>query len=104
MPAAGGHKYSVILPTYNERRNLPVIVYLLCEMFQAQGLAYEIIIVDDNSPDGTQDIARQLARVYGDEHIVLRPRAGKLGLGYVPVLRCGGLCLPNRQSVHSPCR
>jgi len=75
------HKYSVILPTYNERRNLPVIIYLLCDMFNRNGLDYEIIIVDDASPDGTQDIARQLAVVYGQERIVLRPRAGKLGLG-----------------------
>ncbi|KAE8213549.1 hypothetical protein CF319_g3933 [Tilletia indica] len=75
------HKYSVILPTYNERRNLPVIVYLLCNMFNQNGLEYELIIVDDASPDGTQDIARQLAVVYGQDRIVLRPRAGKLGLG-----------------------
>ena len=75
------HKYSVILPTYNERHNLPIIVFLLCRMFQAHNLDYEIVIVDDNSPDGTQDIARQLAALYGPERIMLRPRAGKLGLG-----------------------
>jgi len=42
---------------------------------------WEIIIVDDASPDGTQDIARELAGVYGDDKIILKPRAGKLGLG-----------------------
>jgi dolichol-phosphate mannosyltransferase len=42
---------------------------------------YEIIIVDDNSPDGTQDIARQLQRLYGEHRILLKPRPGKLGLG-----------------------
>ncbi|KAG6825458.1 hypothetical protein H0H92_003647, partial [Tricholoma furcatifolium] len=75
------HKYSVILPTYNERKNLPVIVWLLAKVFQEQQLAWEIIVVDDASPDGTQDIARQLAGVYGEDKIVLKPRAGKLGLG-----------------------
>lgn len=45
-------------------------------------LAWEVIVVDDNSPDGTQDVARQLAATYGDDKIVLKPRAGKLGLGY----------------------
>lgn len=75
------HKYSVILPTYNERKNLPIIVYLLVETFTSHALQYEIIIVDDNSPDGTQEIAHQLAAVYGNDHILLRPRAGKLGLG-----------------------
>lgn len=87
MPSGGSvgsaspHKYSVILPTYNERHNLPIIVFLLCRTFQENQLDYEIVIVDDNSPDGTQTIARQLAALYGQEHIVLRPRAGKLGLG-----------------------
>lgn len=73
-------KYSVILPTYNERENLPILVWLLARMFHANGLHWEVVIVDDNSPDGTQEVAKQLARIYG-ESIVLRPRAGKLGLG-----------------------
>ncbi|KAG9226062.1 hypothetical protein CCMSSC00406_0008724 [Pleurotus cornucopiae] len=75
------HKYSVILPTYNERKNLPIIVWLLAKTFNEHGLAWEIIVVDDASPDGTQDIAKQLASVYGEDKILLKPRAGKLGLG-----------------------
>ncbi|CAG7852373.1 Dolichol-phosphate mannosyltransferase; AltName: Full=Dolichol-phosphate mannose synthase; Short=DPM synthase; AltName: Full=Dolichyl-phosphate beta-D-mannosyltransferase; AltName: Full=Mannose-P-dolichol synthase; Short=MPD synthase [Serendipita indica DSM 11827] len=78
---SSSHKYSVILPTYNERKNLPVIVWLLARTFTAHSLAWEIIIVDDASPDGTQEIARQLQTVYGENHIILKPRAGKLGLG-----------------------
>ncbi len=34
---------------------------------------YEIIIVDDNSPDGTQEVVRQLQKAYGAERIVRRP-------------------------------
>ncbi|THH17192.1 hypothetical protein EW146_g3577 [Bondarzewia mesenterica] len=75
------HKYSVILPTYNERKNLPVIVWLLAKVFQENDLSWEIVVVDDNSPDGTQEVALELARVYGEDKIVLKPRAGKLGLG-----------------------
>jgi dolichol-phosphate mannosyltransferase len=48
-------------------------------------LAWEVIVVDDNSPDGTQEVARQLAATYGEDKIVLKPRAGKLGLGYVVI-------------------
>lgn len=83
------NKYSVILPTYNERKNLPIITYLLAKTFQENKLDWEIIIVDDNSPDGTQEVAKQLIKVYGEDHILLKPRAGKLGLGtaYVHALQ-----------------
>lgn len=74
-------KYSVLLPTYNERENLPIIVYLLIREFKKNNLEYEIIIIDDNSPDGTIVVAKQLQKVYGEDKILLRPRAGKLGLG-----------------------
>ncbi|TRM57172.1 glycosyltransferase family 2 protein [Schizophyllum amplum] len=75
------HKYSVILPTYNERKNLPVIIWLLAKTFEENELAWEVIVVDDASPDGTQEVARQLAGVYGEDKIILKPRSGKLGLG-----------------------
>ncbi|KAI5963572.1 DPM1 [Candida pseudojiufengensis] len=75
------NKYSVILPTYNERRNLPILIYLLNKTFTENKLNWEVVIVDDNSPDGTQEIAKKLIDIYGAEHIQLRPRAGKLGLG-----------------------
>ncbi|KAJ2249857.1 dolichol-P-mannose synthesis, partial [Coemansia sp. RSA 455] len=75
------NKYSVLLPTYNERDNLPIIIWLLAKTFKEHNLDYEIIIIDDASPDGTLEVAKQLQRVYGENRIVLRPRAGKLGLG-----------------------
>ncbi len=45
------------------------------------GLDYEVIVIDDNSPDGTLDVAKELQQIYGKDRIVLRPRAAKLGLG-----------------------
>lgn len=42
---------------------------------------FEIIIIDDGSPDGTQEVAKQLVEIYGEDKILLRPRASKLGLG-----------------------
>jgi len=71
-------KVSIVVPTYNEREN----VRPLC---QGIGSAidnlwdYEIIIVDDNSPDGTQDVVRELA--VENARIKLLARPGKQGLG-----------------------
>ncbi|KAK7083586.1 dolichol-P-mannose synthesis [Halocaridina rubra] len=77
----GKDKYSVLLPTYNERENLPIITWLLCKYFDESGHDYEIIVIDDGSPDGTLEVAKKLQEIYGDDKIVLRPRAKKLGLG-----------------------
>ncbi|KAF7248854.1 Dolichol-phosphate mannosyltransferase subunit 1, partial [Varanus komodoensis] len=79
--AASPDKYSVLLPTYNERENLPLIVWLLVRSFAQSGNEFEIIIIDDGSPDGTQEVAEQLIKIYGSDKILLRPRAKKLGLG-----------------------
>ncbi|XP_063064029.1 dolichol-phosphate mannosyltransferase subunit 1 [Engraulis encrasicolus] len=76
-----GDKYSILLPTYNERENLPLIVWLLVKSFEESGYDYEIIVIDDGSPDGTLEIAEQLQKIYGEDKILLRPRAKKLGLG-----------------------
>ncbi|NWR47982.1 DPM1 mannosyltransferase, partial [Regulus satrapa] len=74
-------RLSVLLPTYNERDNLPIAVWLLARTFQRSGIDFEIIIIDDGSPDGTQEVAQQLEKIYGSDKILLRPRAKKLGLG-----------------------
>jgi len=77
----GKNKYSVLLPTYNEKDNLPIIIWLLVKYFTEEDLDYEIIVIDDGSPDGTLEVAKQLETIYGANRIVLRPRAKKLGLG-----------------------
>lgn len=64
------NKYTVILPTYNERENLPIITWLLAKTFKEHDIDWEIIIVDDNSPDGTQDVAKELQAIYGQDRIV----------------------------------
>lgn len=50
-------------------------------MQHSSELDYEIIVIDDGSPDGTLDMAKQLQNVYGENKIILRPREKKLGLG-----------------------
>lgn len=84
---------SVILPTYNERENLPLIIWMLMKCATENNIKMEVIIVDDASPDGTQDQVKELVRIYGEDKIVLRARAGKLGLGsaYIHGLKsCNG--------------
>ncbi len=41
----------------------------------------EVVIVDDNSPDGTKEVAEQLQGIYGRDKIIIHSRPGKLGLG-----------------------
>jgi len=65
---------SIILPTYNERENLKKIV---TEIFSTVKNGTEVIVVDDNSPDGTGDLAEELAKKYNLK-VIHRPK--RLGL------------------------
>ncbi|KAL3288002.1 hypothetical protein HHI36_002454 [Cryptolaemus montrouzieri] len=79
--AEENNKYSILLPTYNEVENLPIVVWLINRHMTEAGHDFEIIVIDDGSPDGTLDAAKQLQKIYGENKIVLRPREKKLGLG-----------------------
>ncbi|ERN10471.1 hypothetical protein AMTR_s00161p00022770 [Amborella trichopoda] len=72
-------KYSILVPTFNERLNIALIVYLIVK--HLKDVDFEVIIIDDGSPDGIQDIVKQLQRVYGGDRFLLRPISRKLGLG-----------------------
>ncbi len=65
----------VIIPTYNERENLPRLLPMVLD----QDPRLEILIIDDASPDGTGEVADQLARDNPRIHVI--HRTGKLGLG-----------------------
>ncbi|MFN8459422.1 MAG: polyprenol monophosphomannose synthase [Anaerolineae bacterium] len=65
----------VIIPTYNEKENIRELV----KRILALSLKVQVIIVDDNSPDGTGQIADQLAQQ--DSRVKVIHRRGKLGLG-----------------------
>ena len=74
-------KYSVLVPTVNERNNLPIICCLLNETFTKEKLNYEIIVIDDASTDGTQEVCKELIKLYGEDKIILKTRSSKQGLG-----------------------
>jgi dolichol-phosphate mannosyltransferase len=65
----------VVMPTYNERENLPIIVPRVL----SQGPGIHVLVVDDSSPDGTGELADELAARGERVHVLHRP--GKLGLG-----------------------
>lgn len=66
----------LVIPTYNEKANL---AELLVRLFQLD-LPLKVLVVDDNSPDGTGELADELARFYKEKLFVVH-RPGKLGLG-----------------------
>jgi dolichol-phosphate mannosyltransferase len=69
---------SIVVPTYNERDRLRELVTTIFDAFRAEGLDGELIVVDDHSPDGTGQLADELASAH---RIRVIHRAGKLGLG-----------------------
>jgi dolichol-phosphate mannosyltransferase len=75
---SGGLALSVVVPTYNERARLEELVRTIASVFTRSGLDAELVIVDDNSPDGTGRLADALARQYPMRVV---HRSGKLGLG-----------------------
>lgn len=71
-----GGKALVVMPTYNEMEN---IARIIPEVLR-QGPQFELLIVDDNSPDGTAQLVEQLQKE-SDSRIHLLKRPGKMGLG-----------------------
>ena len=69
---------TLVIPTYNERDRLSELVDAVFAVCAAARLALELVIVDDNSPDGTGALADALARA---RPIRVIHRSGKLGLG-----------------------
>jgi len=74
-------KICIVLPTYNERENLQRIVPAIQRVLRSHELANfaSILIVDDNSPDGTGEIAEEFTKIYSNVQVLHRP--AKLGIG-----------------------
>ena len=74
----------VCLPTYNERENLERMVTALGAVLGDDGV---VLVIDDNSPDGTGEIADRLAEEHGFVHVLHRPRKEGLGPAYLAGFR-----------------
>ena len=72
-------KTLIISPTYNEKDNISTIIH---EVF-VRDHNYHMLIIDDNSPDGTADIVRELKKTYSNLHLVVRDKKNGLGKAYV---------------------
>jgi dolichol-phosphate mannosyltransferase len=70
-------KTTIVIPTFNERENLPK---LFAEMFALPVNDLHILVVDDNSPDGTGQLVEELKKSYQGKLDIVH-RTGKLGLG-----------------------
>ena len=66
----------VIIPTYNEKENIEKIIRFVFDLPKD----FHILIVEDNSPDGTADIVKKLVKEFPDR-LFIEERKGKLGLG-----------------------
>jgi dolichol-phosphate mannosyltransferase len=71
-----GLELAVVVPTFNEARNVPVMVAALDTALA--GRRWEVIFVDDNSPDGTANVARTIGR--SDPRVRVVQRIGRRGL------------------------
>jgi dolichol-phosphate mannosyltransferase len=69
----------VVVPTYNERVNLPLVVPAILQ----QDPRIDVLVVDDNSPDGTGQLADELAASTRRVHILHRPAKSGLGKAYL---------------------
>ncbi len=61
--------------------------------YSCRNIDYEIVVVEDNSPDGTLQVAQQLQTIYGSHRLIILSRPGKMGLGsaYIDGLKkCSG--------------
>jgi dolichol-phosphate mannosyltransferase len=73
----------LILPTYNEAENIEALVRAAMPQLAAAGVSRTILIVDDNSPDGTGQIADRLAEEHSEVRVLHRARKQGLGRAYL---------------------
>jgi dolichol-phosphate mannosyltransferase len=78
---------TIVLPTYNERDNLRHALERIREVAEGNDLPLHTLIVDDNSPDGTGELADRLAGEYPDVEVLHRTAKEGLGKAYIAGFR-----------------
>jgi dolichol-phosphate mannosyltransferase len=82
-------KKIVIIPTYNEKENIEAIIRKVHSLKEA----FDVLIVDDNSPDGTGNIVKRLQQEYASLHLLERKEKNGLGTAYIAGFKW---CLENK--------
>jgi dolichol-phosphate mannosyltransferase len=77
------HRYLIVLPTFDERENLPRMIEKLDQIRDRTPFDGDVLVVDDNSPDGTGQIADQLAGRHDWLHVMHREAKQGLGRAYL---------------------
>ena len=67
----------VIIPTYNEKENIEAIISAVMDL----PIRFDVLVIDDGSPDGTADIVKHLMTDVFPDRVHLMERSGKLGRG-----------------------
>lgn len=94
----------VIVPTFNERDNISRLVALLLESVAEA----DVLVVDDSSPDGTQEVVKNLTAANARVHLLVRPRKMGLGSAYIAGFEWGAdrgyetLCQMDADLSHDP--
>jgi dolichol-phosphate mannosyltransferase len=78
-PVADANRVIIVMPTYNERQNLEIMAGRIRESTPEA----ELLVVDDNSPDGTGDLADKLAEADSRVHVMHRTEKAGLGRAYI---------------------
>lgn len=74
----------VIIPTYNERENIPQVIPLLLSVFQEiKGWQMGILVVDDTSPDKTYEVVEELSKKHSQVHLLINKKKAGLGGAYL---------------------
>lgn len=78
----GRIEVSVVIPSYNEKENIPVLIQRVEKALKKCRKKFEVIIVDDNSPDGTAQKARMLNKKYKNIRVFVRKKKEGVGSAY----------------------
>ena len=96
-------KVVIILPTYNERGNIAALLTSLQAEFRRLHHDMHILVVDDNSPDGTAGLVRQAMRDQPNVHLITGEKAG-LGAAYIRGMRYAMRRVARRCRFRDGCR